>query len=186
MSSRHEKKTAKKELLAKGRYLSLVKLGHYEFAERIFGTGVVVMFPVTDDGKVVLVEQYRAAIGSKALELPAGLVDDEASRKGESFEDAARSELHEETGYEAARLEFVTEFATSSGMTSERVSLYFANGLKKTGPGGGDASEQITVHEVPLADLVPWLWKKQSEGFALDYKIFAAAYLHDKFVSNDQ
>lgn len=167
-----------REVLGKGRWIALYREGRYEYAERVLGSGVAVLFPLTDERKVVLVEQYRNAVKCKMIELPAGLVSDE--REGESFIDAARRELIEETGYEAKEISLMIELPTSAGMTSERVNLYFAHGLKKVSQGGGDEHEQIIVHEVPLNLLATWLFEKHREGFGIDPKILAAAWLHEQ------
>jgi ADP-ribose pyrophosphatase len=175
--------TDSREVLGKGRWVALLQEGRYEYAERILGSGVAALFPVTDDGKVILVEQYRTAVHSRMIELPAGLVSDE--HQGESMIDAARRELVEETGYEASEVIPVLDFPTSAGLTSERVNLFFAYGLKKVGDGGGDEHEQITVHEVPIDALTDWIFDKHRAGFGIDPKIFAAAWLREqKFTRN--
>ncbi|MBI3557007.1 MAG: NUDIX hydrolase [Deltaproteobacteria bacterium] len=107
----------KKEVLASGKYLSLVKRDGYEMVERINCTGVVVIIPVTDDGQIIFVEQFRPPIQMKSIELPAGLVSDTESAQGESMVDAAMRELEEETGFRAARFEEIGVWPTTSGMS---------------------------------------------------------------------
>src|SRR5690606_11650949 len=72
--------------------------------------GAVALIPITDDGKLVMVEQYRKALGTTLLEVPAGKLE-----PGEAPEVTARRELEEETGYACGNLELVTTFATSPG-----------------------------------------------------------------------
>jgi ADP-ribose pyrophosphatase len=164
-----------KKTLGEGKYLRLVIEGHYEFVERVNATGVVVIVPVTDNGKIVLVEQRRLPIGRNMVELPAGLVED-----GETLDGAAGRELLEETGYEPKELRKLGRWPTSSGMSSEIVSVYLATGLRKKGEGGGDATEQITVHAVDIKQADAWLDKMERAGAMLDPKIYAGLYLYQR------
>ena len=91
--------------------------------------GAVAVVPLTDDGKVILVSQYRGSIESDLLEIPAGLLDVE----GESLEVAAARELREETGMEAKHLELLTTVVPAPGMTDERVAIFVAHGLREVG-----------------------------------------------------
>ena len=61
-------------------------------------------------------------------------------------------------------------------MTDEIISFVRARGLERVGPGGGDASEAIRTHAVPLAEVDAWLAGRQRRGIPLDPKIFAALY----------
>jgi ADP-ribose pyrophosphatase len=89
----------------------------------------------------------------------------------------ARRELLEETGYEAAEMDELIPGPTSAGLSTEVVTFFHATGLRKVHAGGGIEHEQITIHEVRLADLLPWLRAKLAEGIAIDPKIFAGVYL---------
>jgi ADP-ribose pyrophosphatase len=159
----------------KGSYLSLIERDGWEFASRSNASGVVVLVPVTAAGEIVLVEQFRKPVGSKVIELPAGLVGDNAD-PDESILDAAGRELEEETGYSASSLEVLMMCPSSAGMSDEIVSFVMASGLERTGPGGGDESEDIEVHVIPLQDVDGWLKRQQAEGKPLDPKIYAALY----------
>lgn len=120
-------------------------------------------------GQLLLVEQHRVPIGRACLELPAGLVGDEEA--GESIADAARRELEEETGYRAAIVEERGLFYSSPGMTSEAFTLILATGLTRTGDGGGDHDENITVHRVPLDGVAGFVAQKRREGIGIDAKL---------------
>ncbi|CAM2070301.1 NUDIX hydrolase [Sulfidibacter corallicola] len=163
-------------ILARGDFVQLVRDGHWEYAERHNATGVVVIVAVTDRHELVLVEQYRPAIGSRVVEMPAGLVGDIPGEERESMERAARRELLEETGYEAGSWEFLTEGPPCSGMVSEIISLYLARDLTKVGEGGGDETEDIQVHVVPLEDIDGWLEDKRRNGVAIDPKTYGGLY----------
>lgn len=93
------------ETLGSGKYLKLIKQDNYEFVLRVNSSGVVIIFPITDQNQVVLVEQYRPAVHAKCIELPAGLINDEQS--DETTLEGAKRELFEETGYKSNRFQFL-------------------------------------------------------------------------------
>ncbi|MHA0328889.1 NUDIX hydrolase [Sphingomonas melonis] len=152
-----------------GKYLSVHKAGTWEYAERNGGIGAAVIVAIDAEGQLLLVEQYRVPLGRPCLELPAGLVGDESA--GESIASAARRELEEETGYHAQFVEERGEYFSSPGMTSESFTLVLATGLTRTGDGGGDADENITVHRVPLAAVEGFVAEKRRAGVAIDAKM---------------
>ena len=86
---------------------------------------------ITDRGCMLLVEQYRAAIESKTIEMPAGLVGDLADSADEHAVEAARRELLEETGYEAGRIAFFMAGPSSSGMSNEIMAFVRAYDLRR-------------------------------------------------------
>ena len=159
----------------KGRYLSLLERDGWEFASRSNATGVVVLVAVTDSKEIVLVEQFRKPVGKHVIELPAGLVGDLDDSLETTLIAAAR-ELHEETGFEAARMEILMECPSSAGMSDELISFVRASGLHRTGPGGGDDSEDIQVHTIPLDQVDNWLQEQIDAGKPMDPKIYAALY----------
>ena len=167
--------TTEPKVLGAGRYLRLVTKNQWEYCERTLGVGVVILV-ATIDGKLILTEQFRPSVGKMVIELPAGLVGDHQGAEAETMESAARRELLEETGYEANTIISLTDGPTSSGLTNEMVNFYLATNLKKVGPGGGDATENITVHEIPLSEVERWAKTRQSEGVLVDPKIFAGVY----------
>ena len=168
-----------KRTLWEGRYLNLVMRGSWEYVERRNITGIVCLVAVTDDRKLVLVEQYRPPVGKRVIELPAGLVGDVPGAEAEALETAARRELLEETGYRAGRLERLFDGAPSAGLCDEHITFFLATGLEKVGAGGGDDSEDIAVHEVPLAGLLDWLRARQAGGAIVDAKIFSPLYVYE-------
>ena len=163
------------EVCYEGRYLGLHERSGWEYATRTNATGVVVIVPLTADGRVIFVEQYRVPVGNRVIELPAGLVGDEDD-PDEALETAAVRELREETGYRAGRLKVLGQCPSSAGMTDETLTLYLAEDCRREGAGGGDDSEDITVHTVPLPEVDHWLAEQQRAGLAFDPKIYAALY----------
>jgi ADP-ribose pyrophosphatase len=148
----------------------------WEFADRVGITGIVGVVAVTDDRKLLLVEQHRRPVGAAVLELPAGLVGDEAGTEHEGLVDGARRELREETGFVAANWEVVASGPTSPGTTSEIIALLLATGLTRVGPGGGQGGELLTVHEVPLDGAEAWLRAREKTGVLVDLKIYAGLW----------
>ncbi|MGM0509076.1 MAG: NUDIX hydrolase [Fusobacteriota bacterium] len=87
----------------------------------------VAIVAITDEGKVLLVSQYRTAVKKNLWEIPAGLVED-----GEDPKKAAKRELEEETGYRANQIEEVAKIHTNPGILSGSILLYRASNLVKT------------------------------------------------------
>ncbi|MGH9075557.1 MAG: NUDIX hydrolase, partial [Acidimicrobiales bacterium] len=124
--------------------------------------GAVVVVPVVGGGRegegpgagggtaVLLVRQYRAAVGAELLELPAGKRDVD----GEAPEDTARRELEEEVGMRAGRLRELAQFYNSPGFCDEHSHLYLASDLtpSRTSPQGVEeanmAVERVTLSQV--------------------------------------
>lgn len=86
--------------------------------------GAVAIVPVTADGRVVMVRQFRHPVGQVLLEIPAGKLD-----PGEQPDDCARRELEEETGFAAKNLKRLAAIYTGPGFSNEIIHLYLASGL---------------------------------------------------------
>lgn len=169
-------KDSTKRILAKGEFLTLVREDHWEYAQRVNSKGAAIIVAVTDENKLLLVEQYRYPVGARTIELPAGIWGDGASGENEALAETARRELLEETGYDAKRIEPLTTGAASSGLSSEIVTLFRASQLSRVNSGGGHAGEGITVHEVPISETHAWLQAKACAGLVIDPKIYAGLY----------
>jgi len=166
-----------KTTLCTGKFLALIKEGRWEYVDRVNATGASIIVAVTDDRKILLVEQYRIPVHARTIELPAGIAGDEPECGGECDTSAARRELLEETGYEAGSMEPLATGAASSGITSEVVTFFRASNLRRVHAGGGVAHEEITVHEVPLTEVDEWLAAKARSGVLVDPKLYAGLYL---------
>jgi ADP-ribose pyrophosphatase len=167
----------KARVLARGRYLTFIDEGGWEYVTRPGVTGVAVIVAVTEDRRLVLVEQYRPAVHQRVIELPAGLVGDADGRRAESMHEAAARELEEETGYRAAEMVPLAEGPIAVGVSDEAVSFFHARDVVRIGAGGGDETEEITVHEIPLGELPAFLAAQQRAGLAVDPKIYAGLFL---------
>lgn len=116
--------------------------------------GASAVIPLTDDGQVILVKQYRYPIGCITLEIPAGKLD--ASDEEPLL--CATRELSEETGYEAENITKLTTIATTVGFSNEYIHLYVATGLT-AGKQHTDEDEFINVVKMPLEKAVELVLK---------------------------
>jgi ADP-ribose pyrophosphatase len=164
--------------LFNGRFLRLNQRGSWEYAERTNAGSAVIIVAVTPDDCVLFVEQYRVPVECRSIEMPAGLVGDLG--ESESIETAAMRELLEETGWRAERIEFLMAGPSSSGMSNEIIAFVRAHGLVREHAGGGDESENITVHEIPRAEAAIWLHRKMQEGYSIDPKLYAGLYFIER------
>ncbi len=164
------------DLLAEGRYIRLVRRGRWEWAERTNASGIVVVAALTPEREMLLVEQFRPPVAARVIELPAGLAGDIAGEEDEALSRAARRELEEETGYTAARMEPLTEGPVSAGMTSECLTFFRGHELSRIGEGGGDSSEDIVVHRVPLADVHTFITERAAAGVMTDPKVYVGLH----------
>ncbi len=154
-----------------GKYIEVIVDGRWEYVKRARGIGAAVILALSDQDEVVLIEQPRVPLGRRCIELPAGLVGDEA--EGEAAAASAERELEEETGFAADHWEELGEFASSPGMLGETFRLFRATRLRRIGPGGGVSHEDIVTHVVKLADVPRFLDAKRAEGCAIDVKLLA-------------
>ena len=110
--------------------------------------GAVAIVALTDDGRICLVRQYRAALGRVTVEIPAGKLE-----PGEDPLDCAERELTEETGLVAERIAYLSTIATGVGFCDEVIHLYMATGLEAR-DANPDEDEFINVDLVELSELV--------------------------------
>ncbi len=108
--------------------------------------GAVGAVPLTDDGQVLMVRQWRHAVGEAILEIPAG-----TREPSESAEACMRRELIEEVGHEAAEMRFLAEVYVSPGYSGESIHLFLATGLTPR-TGQPDEDENIRVEPVALSE----------------------------------
>lgn len=164
------------ETLFEGDHIKLCRRGKWEYAERVKASGVVAVTVITDDDCLVLTEQFRPPVDARVIEGPAGLAGDIAGKEGEELAEAARRELLEEVGYAAEHLEPLVTGPSSAGLSSELLTIFLATGATKVAAGGGDASEDIETHEVPLDGVEDFLAAKTKAGVLVDPKVYAMIY----------
>lgn len=164
------------EVLASGRFLRLVRKGHWEYAERVNSRAAIFVVAVTPQRELVLVQQHRIPLGRATIELPAGLMGDEAHFANETPERCALRELEEETGFRAQRAALLLEGPVAPGLTSERLYLMRCEGLERVHAGGGVGGENITVHTPKLDSINEWLDEKRRAGIEIEPRIYTALY----------
>ena len=162
----------KRELIHKGAILDIYKdtmelpngkTEEWDFVSHRKGAAAVV--PVTEDGKVLMVRQYRPSLERETLEIPAGARDSVT----EDTKVTAARELEEETGYYSADIDFLISLKTTVAFCDEFVDIYLARNLVKTEQHLDDA-EDIAVEAWDLEDLCEMIYK----GRMQDAKTVAA------------
>lgn len=167
-----------KKTVYEGKYLRLCVEGHWEYAERTNAGSAVIIIARTPEDKLLFVEQFRVPMGCNSIEMPAGLVGDLDA--DDTLELAAKRELLEETGWQAGHVQVLMIGPTSSGLSNEMIAFVRATDLTRMHAGGGDETENITVHEVPVNQAAQWLTQKMAEGYAMDPKLWAGLWLLDR------
>lgn len=119
--------------------------GHKSIREWINHPGASSVIPLLPDNQIILVKQFRYAVGQVTLEVPAGKLD----AAGEDPLVCAKRELSEETGYTAGKIWKLTTIATTVGFSNEFIHLYAATDLKP-GKQHPDDDEFINTVKVPL------------------------------------
>lgn len=170
MSLEQEYRDHPEEIRWEGRYIVAKTRGRWEYVGRNRNIKAAVILAI-HDGDVILVEQFRMPLGRPCIELPAGLIGDEAGAENEDAATAAARELEEETGYRPGRIESLGEFHSSPGMVTEAFTLFRAHDLEKVSEGGGVEGEGITVHRVALTEIESFLSVKRTEGYAIDTRM---------------
>jgi len=108
--------------------------------------GAVAVVAVTRSGEVVFVRQYRYAVGTELMEIPAGTLE-----PNEDPADCAARELGEETGYRADTVELLASLHTSPGFCTETIHLFLARvGDDPDGPAHPDGDERVHALTIPL------------------------------------
>ena len=130
--------------------------------------GAVVLLPILDDGRVVMIENTRPTVGETLLELPAGTREPEE----EAVVTASR-ELIEETGYRAGKLELIHEFYSAPGICDELMYLYRATELVAGEP-NREATESIVNRIATRDEIRQWI----AAGSVRDAKTLVGLYAY--------
>lgn len=150
--------------------ITLPKGGRLE-AEIVRHPGSVVLVPVTGDGRIILVRQYRHPIGRSLWELPAGSL-----KPGEDPQKAAARECQEEIGLIPSRVERIGSLFPSPGFCDEEMTFYRLTGLRTPGDGDPaaepDEDEDIETRTFTVAEI----HAMADSGEIVDMKTVAALY----------
>src|SRR5256885_2094702 len=156
------------EIMWAGKFVPALRRGRWEYASRANDINAVVIL-AEYDGKVILIDQPRVAPDCRCVELPAGLVGDVDANA--TVEATAISELEEETGFTAARIERLGDFYASPGMLSESFTLVRAHGVRRIGEGGGDGKEEINGPLLRGGENPDFVEQKRAAGIRIDGKL---------------
>ncbi|TQR10958.1 NUDIX hydrolase [Psychrobacillus soli] len=158
-----EEKTIQTEMKFQGRIITLqvdeVELPNGKTGKReiVKHPGAVAIIPITEDKKIILVEQYRKALERSIIEIPAGKIE-----PNEAPELTALRELEEETGYTTNKLQYIQSFATSPGFADEIIHLYLAENIVKVEEKAElDEDEFVELMHVSLEEMESMITSKQ-------------------------
>jgi ADP-ribose pyrophosphatase len=140
--------------------------------DRIVLPGAAVALPILDDGRVVLISNYRFAIGQTLLELPAGMLDGD-----EPPIECARRELCEETGYRAGKLELLLSFFSTPGICNEELYAFLATKLV-LGETSREPGERIENTPMNVNEALEAI----GEGRIKDAKTIVTLLYYDRYV----
>lgn len=167
MNNKFEEVTIDSEKIFDGRVIKVKKdkvllpNGKEGIRELVVHPGAVGIIPITNDGKLIVVEQYRKPLERSLVEIPAGKME-----PGEEPEVTAIRELEEETGFGSQSFTYLQTIATSPGFANEVIHLYIAKDLYKIEqPAALDEDEFVELMEVSL---------EEAEQMIIDGRIFDA------------
>ncbi len=173
-------KRVKRELAYEGTVLKMYKdymefeNGNKEVWDYVHHNGAAAVIPVLDDGRILMVKQFRNALDRETLEIPAGKLDDPE----EPGIVCAKRELEEETGYSSDNLEWLLNIRTTVALCNEKIELYLARDLQASRQ-HLDENEYVDV----LAYTVEELKEKIYRGEIEDSKTIAAVFAYaDKYL----
>lgn len=154
--------------------------GRYANRDYMAHIGAVGAVALDDDGRVVLVQQYRHPIGARLWELPAGLID----VAGENLVDAAARELAEEADLVAERWQLLVDVHPTPGSSNEVIRLFLARGLSPVPEGQrhervGEEAELVTVR-MDLDEAVAMALRGEITNAACMVGVLATARLRDQ------
>jgi ADP-ribose pyrophosphatase len=140
--------------------------------EYVDHTGAVGILALDDDGRVLLIRQYRHPVRHRDWEIPAGLLD----QHGEDPLTAAKRELGEEADLEADEWNVLTDVFTSPGGNDESIRIYLARGIRSTGSAFAREAEEadIEVRWVPLDEAVEAVLQRRVHNAPLIIALLAA------------
>lgn len=173
-----EYKRLKRELVAKGSiidyYIDTMQIpnGNTEQWDFIKHKGAAAMVAIDQDGKLLMVRQYRNALERNTLEIPAGGLN-----PGEDMKTAATRELEEETGYRSEHIEHLLDINTTVAFCNEKIGIYYATDLIKSKQ-HLDENEFLRVERHSISELEKMIYA----GEITDSKtIVAVLAIKDKF-----
>lgn len=166
----NEFKRLKRELVQKGHilnyYFDTIQLPDNRVVQWDFigHKGAAAIVPVDNDGKIILVRQYRSAVDKYTLEIPAGGLN-----PGEDMKTCAARELEEETGYRSDKVFHLVDLYSAVAFSNEKIGIYYATDLISTKQ-NLDEDEFVTIETYSLEQLVQFIF----DGVIEDSKTISA------------
>lgn len=175
-------KVKKSDIIFKG-FVFDIKVDQIEYnsgnegiREVILHNGGAVVLPITKDGKVVLVKQYRYPFDEFMYELPAGKLE-----KNEDPKKCATRELTEETGYTSDKVSFLGKIYTSPGFCDEILYIYLAENLVAGDHDREEGEDGMEVFELTIEEID----KMMAEGKIVDGKTISGLYFYKNRMLNN-
>ena len=175
-------KVKKSEIVFKGHVFDIkvdqieYNSGNEDRREVILHNGGAVVLPVTNDGKIVLVKQYRYPFDEFMYELPAGKLE-----KNEDPMECATRELTEETGYASDKVSFLGKIYTSPGFCDEILHIYLAENLVSGDHDREEGEDGMEVYELTIDEID----KMMAEGKIVDGKTISGLYFYKNRMLNN-
>ena len=177
----YEEKTIGRKEIYKGKIIDVdlltVELPNGKEAPReiVYHPGASVVIPISDDGQLYMVRQFRKPLDKECIEIPAGKLD-----PGEDPAHCAKRELKEETGLDAEKLKHIVSIHSSPGFSNEVLHMYVAMGLKE-GESCADEDEFISSEKIHVDKLVRMVLNHE----ITDSKTVIGILLADKIVKGE-
>jgi ADP-ribose pyrophosphatase len=176
-----EIKRIDRELVAKGAIIDYyrdtmqIPNGNVVKWDLIDHKGAAAVVAVREDGKLLMVRQYRNALERETIEIPAGGLNG----RDEPTKDAAARELKEETGYTCDNLELLNSIYTTVAFCNEKIDIYLARGLKDQGSQHLDEDEYVNVEAYSVEELKQMIYdcKIQDSKTICGIMTYIAKYL---------
>lgn len=178
---KYEEKEISREHIYKGSVISVeslkVELPNGKTAPRdlVLHPGASVVIPITENGELYMVRQFRKPLDMVSLEVPAGKLD-----PGEDPMDCARRELKEETGLTAKYIRHAISIHTTPGFCNEVIHMYVATGLEE-GESCADEDEFISSEKIPVSQLLD----KVIQHEITDAKTIIAVLLAERIIRGE-
>jgi ADP-ribose pyrophosphatase len=162
-------KRLKRDLIRKGKIIDYYsdtieilgdKLTQFDYIDH---KGASAMIPVDQDGKILMVRQYRNAVDSYTLEIPAGGLN-----TGEDNRTCAIRECEEETGYRAGEVFHLLDLYTTVAFSNEKIGIYYTTGITPSNQ-NLDEDEFVTIERHSIEELTQMILK----GEIMDAKTIA-------------
>lgn len=177
----YDEKTVDRKQIYQGKIIKVesvtVELQNGKQAARdiVIHPGAAVVIPITEDGELYLVRQYRKPLERTLLELPAGKLD-----SNECPEECARRELKEETGLDADNIKYLISIHTTPGFCNEEIHIFVATGLHQ-GEIHTDEDEFIISEKLPVSKLVNMVLNRE----ITDAKSIIGIFLAEKILKGE-